>query len=407
MADFNASIFAPQNQVNTGGAPSFQSTPVAGNKYDAGAGMSSLKDIYDLQGKQLELQKARELLQPAIARGKAESEKSQLELGDAQRKIAGGALTGLENSQAYKTNDAKGIKKELEATEQWLKTVNPNLLKEGGAVDQAHKLIDAGDVVGYKQLLSVIRNQGASGAEQYAAALPQFNTNAQGTPFLTNRAAGTISAPQTTGGQNLTPTNVGVANFGEYQKDLTTRVASATQNEMRLNEAENLMKEFKPGAGSRTYVDVAQKLQAVGAPQDLVDRVAKGDLSAAQSLNKFIAQTVIQAATSTPGTAESINRYIRDNPDIGSDPRALERFFEFTRKQNAIPIEEQNFLLKKAKEGNLNPDTHVAEAQQHILKSFASKENTVTSKEQKNATFGKYKGRDVVSYDGGKSWEYK
>jgi len=84
MADFNASIFAPQNQVNTGGAPSFQSTPVAGNKYNAGAGMSSLKDIYDLQGKQLELQKARELLKPAIAKGQAESAEAQIKLNTAQ-----------------------------------------------------------------------------------------------------------------------------------------------------------------------------------------------------------------------------------------------------------------------------------------------------------------------------------
>ena len=40
-------------------------------------------------------------------------------------------------------------------------------------------------------------------------------------------------------------------------------------------------------------------------------------------------------------------------------------------------------------------------------KKTAQKQNTVTSKEQKKATDGKYKGRDVVSYDGGKSWEYK
>jgi predicted SnoaL-like aldol condensation-catalyzing enzyme len=237
---------------------------------------------------------------------------------------------------------------------------------------------------------------------QAQTSLQQPSTNALGQTVVTNPIQETR---RTLGESN--PTNVGVANFGEYQKDLTTRVASATQNEMRLNEAENLMKEFKPGAGSRTYVDIAQKLQAVNAPQSLVDSVAKGDLSAAQSLNKFIAQTVIQAATSTPGTAESINRYIRDNPDIGSDPRALERFFEFTRKQNAIPIEEQQFLLEKAKKGNLNPDTHVAEAQQHILEKFAQKQNTVTGKERGNATYGKYKGHDVVSHDGGKTWEYK
>ena len=64
-------------------------------------------------------------------------------------------------------------------------------------------------------------------------------------------------------------------------------------------------------------------------------------------------------------------------------------------------------MLEKAKTGTLNPDTHVSEAQQHILKQFAGKESSVTGKETKNATYGKYKGRDVVSFDGGKSWEYK
>ena len=369
--------------------------------------VTSIGDMLNIARGAQAYQQAQQINPIAVQQQQATTQAAQLKLASDQNQIAGGALTGLENSPAFKANDAKGIKKELEATEKWLKTVNPNLLKPGGVVDQAHQYIDQEDVEGYKNHLANIRRGLASSAEQYQAGLAQFNTNAAGTPFLTNRAAGTVSAPQTQSGQNLTPTNVGVANFGDYQKDLTTRVASATQNEMRLNEAENLMKEFKPGAGSRTYVDIAQKLQAVGAPQDLVDKVAKGDLSAAQSLNKFIAQTVIQAATATPGTAESINRYIRDNPDIGSDPRALERFFEFTRKQNAIPIEEQKFLLEKVKKGSLNPDTHVSEAQQHILQNFAGKQNTVTSKEQKNATFGKYKGRDVVSYDGGKSWEYK
>ena len=367
--------------------------------------VTSIGDMLNIARGAQAYQQAQQVNPLLVQQQQATTEGAQLALGNTQRQIAGAALTGLENSEAFKTGDTKAIKKELEATEGWLKTISPDLLKKGGAVDQAHQFIDKGDVEGYKQHLSNIRRQNASGSEQYSAALPQFNTNAAGTPFLTNRAAGTVSAPQTQSGQNLTPTNVGVANFGDYQKDLTTRVASATQNEMRLNEAENLMKEFKPGAGSRTYVDIAQKLQAVGAPQDLVDKVAKGDLSAAQSLNKFIAQTVIQAATATPGTAESINRYIRDNPDIGSDPRALERFFEFTRKQNAIPIEEQKFLLEKVKKGSLNPDTHVSEAQQHILQNFAGKQNTVTSKEQSNRQVvrtGKTRsGQKVVEYSDG------
>ena len=355
----------------------------------------------------LAVQQAQQTLQNTQTTGQQLKQNLNVSQEDYARRLLGGVQNmpelkpnekGEYNADAWKAT-TKMLRNSAEAA---------NLPKhESNLLGQVEDAVKSDDYKTASKLLGFASKSAGTTSEQYAANLPQFNTNAAGTPFLTNRAEGTITAPMTAGGKNLTPTNVGVANFGDYQKDLTTRVASATQNEMRLNEAENLMKEFKPGAGARTYVDVAQKLQAVGAPQDLVDKVAKGDLSAAQSLNKFIAQTVIQAATATPGTAESINRYIRDNPDIGSDPRALERFFEFTRKQNSIPIEEQKFLLNKAQTGTLNPDTHVSEAQQHILKKFAQKENTITSKEQKNATYGKYKGRDVVSFDGGKSWEYK
>jgi len=335
----------------------------------------SLGDMLNIAKGAQAYKQAQQINPLAVQQQQAATETQQLQLANTQNQIAGGALTGLENSPSFKVGDAKGIKKELEATEKWLKTVNPNLLKEGGVVDQAHQYIDNNDIEGYKNHLANVRNSLATASEKYAANLPSYVTNAAGQIVPVNRAAGTIgnvNAP------NPNPTSAGVTNFSEYQKDLTNRVASATQNEMRLNETENLLGKFKPGAGAKTYADIAQKLQAIGAPQNLVDKVAGGDLSAAQSLNKFIAQTVIQAATSNPGTAESINRYIRDNPDISSDPRALERFFEFTHKQNKIPITEQQFLLDKAKSGSLNPDTHVAEAQQHIIKQFAGKENTVT-----------------------------
>jgi len=343
--------------------------------------------------------------QSATQSAQTAAQAAQLQLANQQNQIAGGAITGLENSPSYKKNDAKGIKKELEATEKWLKTVNPELLKEGGVVDQAHKLIDAEDIDGYKNHLATLRNALATNESKYSAALPSFGTNALGQQFMANRAAGTISAPQQQGQGNITPTSAGVENFSGYQKDLQARVNGATQNEMRLNEAEDLMKKVKTGAGTRAFTDVAQKLQAIGAPQLLVDKAAGGDLSAVQSLNKFIAQTVIQAATQNPGTAESINRYIRDNPDVTTDPRALDRFFEFTHKQNLVPIEEQRFLLDKVKSGQLNPDTHVAEAQQHILDKFAQKQNTVTSKEspaeKKIVKTGTLNGKKVVQYEDG------
>jgi hypothetical protein len=133
MADFNASIFAPQNQVNTGGAPSFQSTPVAGNKYNAGAGMSSLKDIYDLQGKQLELQKARELLQPAIAKGKAESEQAVFNLSQ----VKADKVKGLANSLLASSNwtDPTKMNHEFEFVERTAKNQGLDVTSPGNPLE--------------------------------------------------------------------------------------------------------------------------------------------------------------------------------------------------------------------------------------------------------------------------------
>lgn len=350
------------------------------------------------------VQQAQQQLQNTQTTGQT----AQLQLANQQNQIAGGAITGLENSPSYKANDLKGIKKELEATEKWLKTVNPDFLKPGGVVDQAHQYIDQEDVEGYKNHLANIRRGLASPAEQYQAGLAQFNTNAQGTPFLTNRAAGTVTAPNVQGGgQNLTPTTAGVANFNDYQKDLTNRVAVAQQADMRINEAENLMKQFKPGAGSQTYIDIAKKLQAVNAPQELVDKVAKGDISAGQSLQKFISQAVTAQMGQLPGspTANTLNEYLKNNPDIANDPRALQRFFDFAHKANQTAYDEQDYLVNKLKDKSFNADTHPLEAQQMLREKYLSKspstsnENVSTTK--KVVKTGMYNGKKVVQYEDG------
>jgi len=241
-------------------------------------------------------------------------------------------------------------------------------------------------------------------ATQRQQLTPQYTTNASGDIVGLTSGTNQISQPQGMGNKNLNPTLPGVQNFGKYQEDLTNRVAGGTQIDMRLNEAENLMKNFKPGAGARTYVDIAQKLQAIGAPQDLVDKVAKGDLSAAQSMNKFIAQSVTAGIGAMQGnpTANMMNDYLKNNPDIGSDPRALQRFIDFAHKQNEVAYEEQRYLLEKNKNKTLNPDTHVGEVQQHIINKFVNPKNETNQSNKQIVRTGKTKsGQKVIEYSDG------
>ena len=391
-------------------------TSIYGNK-EAPKGMS-LSDIVDLSRSSTALQKEKALLEPQIRAGKAAAETAETSAAKAKLGLSTDFADKMRQNQIALINHPLIVRAEQDPQFAAANKDKIAALVNGQAKAAEELGLDPTKAAELNApYLETVNQTNGQGTRQFLktrmlagidtqaqTALQQTSTNALGQTVITNPIQETR---KTLGESN--PTTPGVANFNQYQQDLTNRVAGATQVEMRLNEAENLMKEFKPGAGSRTYVDIAQKLQAVGAPQSLVDSVAKGDLSAAQSLNKFIAQTVTANIGQMQGnpTANMMNDYLKNNPDISSDPRALQRFFEFGHKQNAIPIEEQQFLLEKAKKGSLNPDTHVAESQQHILEKFAQKQNTVTSKEQKKATDGKYKGRDVVSYDGGKSWEYK
>ena len=378
----------------------------------------TLSELVNLSRSNVALQKERATLEPEIAGAKAQSERLQTEAQKAQFGFTNEQGIVAQNEAARLLTDPriKNAQNNPDGREKALRALDDvaDTLKTKGLHDDVIK-----GMLGqyYTQAIhdpsgiSPKITQGlmaASGTQsQLAQNTPQYTTNAAGQIVGLTSGTNQISQPTAQGGQggqNLSPMTASVQNFGDYQKDLTSRVAAGTQIDMRLNEAEDLMKNFKPGAGARTYVDIAQKLQAIGAPQDLVDKVAKGDLSAAQSMNKFIAQSVTAGIGQMQGnpTANMMNDYLKNNPDIASDPRALQRFINFAHKQNEMAYEEQNYLTSKIKNRELNPETHVAETQQHILNKFVKSQD---SKEQSNKQIvrtGKTKsGQKVVEYSDG------
>jgi hypothetical protein len=242
---------------------------------------------------------------------------------------------------------------------------------------------------------------------------PRFEKNAAG-EFVQVTPARNQVAP-VGGGANANPTSGGVSSTTDYIKDLQGRVATGINMDIKLNEAEQLLGQFKAGAGTKAYQDFAQRLQAIGAPQDLVDKVSGGDLSAVQSVNKFIAQAVTQGASQAGGngtTANILNEYVKNNPDVNNDPRALKRFIEFAKKQNELAYKENEFLLGQKQTGKFNPETHIQEMQQHLRKEYLTpKEKKESAQVNKNEpaistrkvvrTGKDSAGRNVVQYDDG------
>ena len=242
--------------------------------------------------------------------------------------------------------------------------------------------------------------QGLTGSEQNVALTPSgpiINTNKETYGVNTNPFAGGVGQgdviPGTQANMGLPPTTpvynpyqktttyaadpnlqtkpavgveqlatVNASNFGKYQENLQNNVAAGNQVVQRTSEMKDLLSEFKPGAGSEVRMDIAKKLQAFGAPTTLVDAVAKGDLSAGQSFNKFIAQMVSSAAHQAGGTGAGvgeIDNYIKNNPDINTDPRALNRFIGFVEKQAARDKFELNALSEAQKDPNFKPENWI------------------------------------------------
>jgi hypothetical protein len=264
----------------------------------------TIGDMLDISGKSLEVQKRKATLPSEIETAQATARKATTEANKAQfgftndqgivaQNEAARLLKDPRIKDAQNTPDGReGALRALDEVSDTLKTkgLHDDVIK--GMLGQYYTQAIHDPTQIYPKI-----DQGLSAATgtaiQRQQLTPQYTTNAAGQIIGVTPATNQISAPNQYGGQgNLNPMTSATGNFADYQKDLTNRVAGGTQIDMRLNEAEDLMKQFKPGAGARTYVDIARGLQAIGAPQDLVDKIAKGDLSAAQSMNKFIAQSV-------------------------------------------------------------------------------------------------------------------
>ena len=286
------------------------------------------------------------------------------------------------------TNDPAGRKNAMSA----LIESKKRALKRGvdehlaEAIFAPYMSMASSDPTGISQEIENSTRAGTGSVGQAALINPQLMTNAQGQIVKVTPGTGDVSiAGQTanTPTMNPNPTSAeaslanrtvetNVQNFGDYQKDLTARVTASTNNLLRTTEARDLLSKFKPGAGSTTYANIAQKLQAIGAPQSLVDKVAGGDLGATQSFNKFLAQSVIsgvrQAAGGDQTRVAEVENFLKNNPTVNTDPRALNRLFDFTDKLAKKDFAEQEFLLGKIKTNTLNPQTHFGEVQQFLKK---------------------------------------
>ena len=205
--------------------------------------------------------------------------------------------------------------------------------------------------------------------------------------------------------------------YAEYVKAIPKKQYSANMVNISSEELKEALSKFKPGAGTSTMVGLSQKLQAIGAPQSLVDKIAGGDLSAAQETQKFLARSVMDnlkvAAQGDPTRVAEIDNFVKNFPQFDTDPRAINKFIEFSQKQANRDLQEINFYNKKQEKGEINPNTYFGELQNYmqnqgfVPKIGEAKATIAESKKETQVGHGKvvktgsYNGKPVVQYEDG------
>ncbi len=171
-------------------------------------------------------------------------------------------------------------------------------------------------------------------------------------------------------GNGPPPSAVDWHNFGEYNNNLNTRVRIATDVEPIVTETENALSAIRNKAGSSQRAAIAKSLQAMGAPEGLVDAVAGGDLGKTQAAEKMLFQTTLmglrQAMQGDPARVAEFNEANKVFPNIDTDPRAKKFLLNFIADRAQRDYAEQQALNVARKDGTFNPVTWQGDYQREL-----------------------------------------
>lgn len=164
------------------------------------------------------------------------------------------------------------------------------------------------------------------------------------------------------------PTDADMANFNKYEGNLYDRVRTGSKSLPMLKVAQEALDKIQSGAGTQTYAGIATKLQALNAPQSLVDAVAKGNLSQVQVAEKTLFQSALGNLVSSGGasTNDQVQRALTILPNVGTDPRAAKEMLQLLAEQNQTDYAELEGLNKARKAGTFNPATWEGDWQQQL-----------------------------------------
>lgn len=128
--------------------------------------------------------------------------------------------------------------------------------------------------------------------------------------------------------------------IAEMEENLNKVVESGTGIVQNIGQAREALKNFKPGGGAETFMELSRVAQAFGLNK-LADDLAGGSRAAAQTFQKSIMGVVLpQLKTVMQGLGQmnlaEFESILKANPNIETDPRAMETLIGFVERQVMI-----------------------------------------------------------------------
>lgn len=153
--------------------------------------------------------------------------------------------------------------------------------------------------------------------------------------------------------------------YGKYKSELDNKVSALADLNSRIAESRSLVKDFRPGASGEMRTRIASWVsdlaQTMGLSQAQVDsitaKVAQGDVSSAQAFQKLAVQGAMEAlkAAMGPGQRMAVAEFQQfstvGNPNLNTDPRAMEKIQNFLAEQYRKSLMEQDYLTKEYARG--------------------------------------------------------
>ena len=197
----------------------------------------------------------------------------------------------------------------------------------------------------------VVSGGGGGGA---AVASPLLGASPQGGPQGGPQAP--IVGPNLTQSKYLSDRGTDMA---AYQQNLDDRVKMGQQIMQTITPAWEAMQDLKksgqtPGGLASARMALAQVAQGLGADPGVVDKISK--LDDTQEISKLMVNTTMaQITQQLPATSKvavsEFNAFTKNNPNLDTDPRAIEKIFNFWSKIQGINRVEQTKLNEHLAQG--------------------------------------------------------